>query len=263
MKNYRIAILIADVAEDSFMDIKMHMGNLVWDKFQSQGIDVFYIKGRDLNALQSMRINWIERVRYSKFWFLQYGHDYFTMFRYKFIRPKTRIKGQDISVDVPEGMSRLTIKMIAGLEILERLGYDYVYRTTLSTVVDLEILQKSVDALGIEDEKYAGYLIDFNTHPFISGSSTLVNSKAIRLLGKNRYRLNFARLDDVAIGRVLEKLVRPISIPHLNINSTSDVNKISEEEIRKVLSYRCKTNTIPRTDWQIAKQLILKLQNQK
>jgi hypothetical protein len=263
MSNYKIAVLIADVEDEVFREIKTRLSEVVWKDFRSSGIDVFYIKGKNLSSFKRRAFNLLERVRYSKFWPLQYVHDYFSMYRYKYRIPRTFVIGDEIHVDVPEGLSHLTIKMLAGLEKLEKLEYDFVYRTTLSTVVNLEVLEKQTKFLGIADAIYAGYLVDFNTHPFISGTSTLVNRKAIKVLSKYRRKLNFAKLDDVAIGRVLENLVEPVPIPHLNITSSEDIENLSPEDLAITLSYRCKTKTIPRTDWQIADLLVSKMRNQE
>lgn len=263
MSYHKIAVLIADVSEEPFMEIKAKMRELMEGDFQSNGVDFYYIKGKDLSVLRRTKYNLIERIRYTNFWLLQYSHDYLTMIHYKFFRARTQINGQDIHVDIPEGLSHLTIKMIAGFEVLEELGYDFVYRTTLSTVINLDLLKNYTNSLGLLKEVYAGYLVDFNIHPFISGSSTLLNAKAIRTIGKNRRKLNFARLDDVAIGRLFETLVKPVSIPQLNLETPEDVQKISEQELKQVLSYRCKTTTIPRTDWQIAHLVMSKLRDQR
>lgn len=262
MSNYKIAVLIADVEDEVFRDIKTRLSGVVWKDFRSGGIDVYYIKGKNLSSFKRRAFTLLERVRYSKFWPLQYVYDYSSMYRYKFRSPRTQVIGDEIHVEVPEGLSHLTIKMLAGLEKLEELEYDFVYRTTLSTVVNLEVLERYTNFLGIENAIYAGYLVDFNTHPFISGSSTLVNQKAIKVLSKNRRRLNFAKLDDVAIGRALENLVEPVSIPHLNLTSTEDIENLSPADVATTLSYRCKSNTIPRTDWQIADLLVSKMRNQ-
>jgi hypothetical protein len=262
MSNYKIAVLIADVEDEVFRDIKARLSEVVWRDFRSSGIDVYYIKGKNLSSIKRRAFNFLERVRYSKFWPLQYFYDYFSMYRYKHRSPQTLVIGDEIHVDVPEGLRYLTIKMLAGLEKLEKLEYDFVYRTTLSTVVNLKVLEKYTNFLGIADTIYAGYLVDFNTHPFISGSSTLVNRKAIKVLSMNRRKLNFAKLDDVAIGRVLENLVNPVSIPHLNVTSSEDLENLSPEDLAITLSYRCKTRTIPRSDWQIAELLVSKIRNQ-
>jgi hypothetical protein len=204
MKYHKIAVLIADVSEEPFVEIKAKMRELMGADFQLNGVDFYYIKGRDLGVLRRANYNLIESIRYTNFWLLQYSYDYLSMMRYKFYRPQTRINGQEIHVNIPEGLSHLTIKMIAGFEVLEELGYEFVYRTTLSTVINLDLLLNYANCLGLRKEVYAGYLVDFNTHPFISGSSTLLNAKAIKVLSQNRRRLNFARLDDVAIGRIFE-----------------------------------------------------------
>ncbi len=262
MSNYRIAVLIADAQDEVFRDIKTKMSEIVWREFRSSGIDVYYIKGKNLSSYKRYIFNLLERVRYSKCWPLQYLYDYFSMYRYKYRSPQTLVIGDEIHVDIPEGLRYLTIKMLAGLEELEKLDYDFVYRTTLSTVVNLKVLEKHTNFLGIADAIYAGYLVDFNTHQFISGSSTLVNRKAINVLSKNRRELNFAKLDDVAIGRVLENLVEPVSIPHMNVTSSEDIENLSPEDLAMTLSFRCKTKTIPRTDWQIADILVSKIRNQ-
>jgi len=83
------------------------------------------------------------------------------------------------------------------------------------------------------------------------------------MLIENRHKLNFARLDDVAIGRVFEDLITPVSLPHLNINSSKEVEQLLQRDMKEVLSFRCKTDTLPRSDWQIAQQVIRKLRNQR
>jgi len=255
----RIAILIADSNEPFFQNVKDELYEVAWSKFRENDIDVFYIKGKSINGWAAKTNHYIEGMRYSRFWILQYLIDNLILFKYRFSKPNVLFNRDQIGVDTPEGLKYLTVKILAGLDALREKNYDFVFRTTLSTVLNYDNFIKLISQFRTDEEIYAGYLIDFNQNQFISGSSSLFSRRTIETLVRGRIKLNFGRLDDVAFGRVLSPRIPPISLPHFNLATLEDVKKLSNKDLLKGMSYRCKSSAAPRNDVIIMKTLLQRL----
>ena len=252
----KIAILIADSNEPFFQNLKYEIYESAWSEFRENGIDVFYIIGKGNKRWLQKIDQKIEEMRYSKIWPFQYLIDNLTLFKYRFSKPEVQFKNDLIEVDIPEGLKYLTVKILAGLDALSRKKYDFVFRTTLSTVLNYNYFTKIVSEFASKEKIYAGYLIDFNENKFISGASSLLSRGTIEILIKNRNKLNFGRLDDVAFGRILESKIDPISLPHANFSTPEEVQNLSIDELYDCMSYRCKSSFTPRNDDIIAKTLL-------
>lgn len=255
----KIAILIADSDEPFFNRIKHELYEKGWSEFRNNGIDVFYIKGKTTNGWLYRINNRIELMRYTKFWPIQYLTDNLVLFKYRFLKPSISFTNDNLMVDTPEGLKYLSVKILAGLEALIEKKYDYIFRTTLSTVLNYSKFISIISDLSDKDDIYAGYLIDFNDHKFISGSSCLFSKGAVEKLVKSKKQINFGRLDDVAFGRILIPKLVPISLPHLNLTTLEEVEKLSEDDLFGCLSFRCKSSCNPRIDDTIAKSVLLRL----
>ena len=257
----KVAVLIADSDAPFFKSIKSEVSKIGWDALTKRDVDVYYIKGKQKSYCQEKVFNVLESMRYTKFWPIQYILDNIILFKYRFITPKTYINGKEIYVEIPESLNYLAIKILSGLIKLRDMEYEFVFRTTLSTLVNKSLFEETFSGLSSEEITYAGYLIDFNSNKFISGSASIFNKAAIEHLSANKWRMNFARLDDVAFGRLLTKVTNPIPLPHINLASLEDVHNQTNEQLSEYLSFRCKSDSIPRQDVEIALELLKRVEH--
>lgn len=259
----RIAILIADSPEPFFREIKDIMSQL--QDFSDSGfqIDVFYAIGNEKYWLRTeiaLRSEW---MRYSKVWPLKYISDYLMLKRYRKELPQVIRNGSQLKIDIPEGLNHLSVKMLAAFKYLAELNYDYVFRTTLSSYINKNVLLEFTKSWPSGEPLYGGSLVEFNEHPFISGAATLLNRESIHLLIENQKKMNFARIDDVEFGRIFEPIVKPHSMKHLNIDSLEKLNSYSFAELEAAVSIRCTTKKMPRQDQIVIKALVERLHNSK
>jgi hypothetical protein len=201
-------------------------------------------------------------MRYSELWPIQYLVDNLLLLKYRFLKPAVKFEKDVLVVSVPEGLKYLSVKILAGLETLREKNYDLVFRTTLSTVLNYKKFVMITSGFSTDENVYAGYLIDFNENKFVSGSSSLFSKGTVEILAKNRKKINFGRLDDVAFGRVLNHKVNPIALPHTNLGTIDDVNRLSIKDLLSFMSFRCKSISTPRNDDIIAKLLLNRLSDE-
>ena len=251
----RIAILIADSREPFFTEIKDLMRELQFSSNSGIPIDVFYALGNEkywLRTKIALRSEW---MRYSKAWPLKYISDYLMLNRYRKKLPTVFRSGRQLVIDIPEGLNYLSIKMLASFKYLVDMNYDYIFRTTLSSYINQDVLLECARSWPSEEPLYGGGLVEFNEHPFISGAATLLNRESVRLLLNNQGKMNFARIDDVEFGRIFESLIKPHAIKHLNIDSLEKLNLYSSAELISAVSIRCTTRSLPREDLIVIKAL--------
>lgn len=259
----RIAILIADSQEPFFKEIKDLMSEIQFSSNSGLQIDVFYALGNDKYWIRTEIAARSEWMRYSKAWPLKYISDYLMLKRHRKVLPQVFRSGRQLIIDIPEGLNYLSIKMLASFKYLADLNYDYIFRTTLSSYINKNVLCEFIQSWPPEEPLYGGSLVEFNEHPFISGAATLLNKESIRLLLENQNKMNFARIDDVEFGRIFEPLVKPQRIQHLNIDSVEKLKTYSLSELESAVSIRCTTKRMPREDQIIIKALVERLRNAK
>jgi hypothetical protein len=257
----RIAILIADSQEPFFKEVKDLMSEIQFSSDSGFQIDVFYALGNDKYWIRTEIARRSEWMRYSRAWPLKYISDYLMLKRHRKVLPQVFRSGKQLMIDIPEGLNYLSIKMLASFKYLSDLKYDYVFRTTLSSYTNMNVLRDFTQSWPSEEPLYGGSLVEFNEHPFISGAATLLNRESIRLLLENQKKMNFARIDDVEFGRIFEPIVKPHRIKHLNIDSIEKLNSYSLSELESAVSIRCTTKRKPREDQIVIKALVERLHN--
>ena len=102
--------------------------------------------------------------------------------------------------DTPEGRENIYYKTIDAFEwLIENEEFDYILRTNCGTYIDLEILQQSIEQIGIKDNIYGGsigyYDNAHNPHQppqikFASGSAFLVSKNLVEDLVNNREKVD-------------------------------------------------------------------------
>jgi hypothetical protein len=261
----RIAIVIADTYGEPFETIKRETKNKVVQEFAEIGVDVFYFKGKQPKKMHQKFEQISNRLRYSNAWPIQRLLDALTLYIRNFLIPRVRATNSQLSVNCPEGLRFLGVKDLAVINYLHHLNYEIIYKTTLSSVVPTRNFMKwTSEVRQFGDIPYfGGTRIDFASVPFVSGANLMLNQAAVKILLKKKWKWNHGELDDVAIGKILNKRVKIIPIKSINVSSVREVTKVANEIFLNLRHIRCKSQEIPRNDLEIIYAVLERIETTK
>jgi hypothetical protein len=139
------------------------------------------------------------------------------------------------------GILNKTIKSID--YCLNNLEFDYIYRTNLSTVVNLDKLYSYVKNNN-DNINYAGNISKKNN--FIYGTGILLSKNACQKLVSDKSLINHDIIDDVAIAIKLKEYYKMINIDRYWIENTDD-KLLNDNEYYNIITnrptyeFRCKS----------------------
>jgi hypothetical protein len=246
------AVLVAMANEMPFSELanEIHPKLEAWySRFE---FDSFYVYGRELSRLERYLRRKLEQVRWGKFHLLLRIYDKVSLSIYKIRKPKVKVEGKTIQVDVPEDLRHLSIKILFSSKILIDLGYEIIVRTTASSVLNPRLTSEYISNLvSTEVSFYSGReVIQQDGFRFVSGSFCVWNNNALNTLYLNRRKLDFSLIDDVCFGKFFKKIqMSPIPLPSTNITSLSDLNNL--RNLGSIAHFRCKTGTRKRNDLEV------------
>ncbi len=255
----RVAVVIADSYGEPFESIKREIHDSVWKEFSEAGIDIFYSIGKPLNKVTGGLAILSDKYRYSNIRALQRLFDRFCLVNNNFILPKTFENNGVVSVNVSEGLRNLGVKMLATFEYLYNEEYDFVYKTTLSSILNYQLFREVLINAPTNTIFYAGTKISLTAKPFVSGANLFLNRKAVEYLLASKRKWNHGNLDDVEIGNLMRGVTELVSLPSLNIASVDEVANIPTPVLARMLHIRCKSNEIPRQDIAIMRSILERL----
>jgi hypothetical protein len=116
MTNSKVAVLVADTFGEPFESIKRDIQPRVWDF--SQTIDVYYMIGIRPTKVESFLNKFTDSVRYSKLWPLQRLFDRYQLALIARRGHNVVKKGDELRVDIPEGLRYLGLKVIECVKFL-------------------------------------------------------------------------------------------------------------------------------------------------
>ena len=134
------------------------------------------------------------------------------------------------------------IKTIESINyVLKNEDFDFIFRTNMSSVVDLNKLYNFV----INNKNdYSGVIGRHNNINFASGAGILLSKQICSNLITYKNLLNYNLLDDVSIGLLFQS--NNVSIFPLTrfeaYNYENNVNQITKEMIKNYYHFRCKSD---------------------
>ena len=135
---------------------------------------------------------------------------------------------------------------------LNETKFEYLFLTTTSSFINVNQLISQIKQFESEIPIYAGHLMGESPNKFVTGSGTLMNRITAHLIIDKFMEYPYEMLNDVALGMLLLKNgLKPFDIPWLWCKSVEDVLKIDDEALSRVMHFRCKTNSNPRSDSEV------------
>lgn len=126
--------------------------------------------------------------------------------------------------------------------VLKNEEFDFIFRTNMSSVVDLD---KFYNLVINNKNHYCGVIGTHNNIKFASGAGILLSKKMCSNLITYKNLLNYNLLDDVSIGLLFQS--NNVSIYPLTrfetYNYENNINQITKENIKNFYHFRCKSDT--------------------
>jgi len=118
------------------------------------------------------------------------------------------------------------------------LDFKYIFRTNLSSVVDLS---KLYNFCITNNFNFAGAIGDDNGVRFASGAGFFVSKKCIRYIMQNKEKIDYETIDDVSLGKLLTPEFNIFSLNRIDIFHYNKKG-ISDQKIKElpIFHYRVK-----------------------
>jgi len=134
-------------------------------------------------------------------------------------------------------------KTVKSMEYIQNnYEYDYIFRTNLSSFVDLYKLYEFIHLESTQSMDYGGIILTPSDIPFgyISGAGILFSRTTTEYIINNQSKLDYSIIDDVAFGKLL---VPKFPIDFINRIELESVPECIIKPIRDspVFHFRCKT----------------------
>lgn len=246
----KIAVLIAHANREPFATARFLTENRVVAVNASQGVDTFYVSGKKTSSFGMKFRDKIEKLRWTRFFFLLRIFDSITLRKFHKELAKLRLSGRDIHVQIPEDIRHLSPKLLATYNLLYEMGYDWVVRTTIFSVIRTKKLVNILEKLSLKEPIVGGKRVEqFDKSKFISGSFTVLNREAIRKVIQSKSKLKFGLIDDIAFSRLFEELgFQSIEIPSLNVISRHDFLSLSDDQVAEACQIRLRSSIKSNSD---------------
>lgn len=147
------------------------------------------------------------------------------------------LDGDDLTLPVADDLPNLGRKTIACFAyVLEHREFDVVFRTNVSTYVDLPNLRRFVEENAVATRFYAGKGVSVDGIDFASGMGIFLSRDLVRLLAEEEWDHSY--LDDVAIGKLLrEHGIERRYAPRVIYRRPRDARSVDVSQFQ----FRCKT----------------------
>ena len=242
----RKAVLVAMADEVPFSGIKEEIYPKLVTYYSKRGYETFFVYGRGQNASEYKVRRYIEQIRWNQFHLILRLYDFFALTVYKWKKPKCYLSGKNIYVDVPEDIRHLSVKILSALSLLEEMNFEIIIRTTVSSILNLDVINNCLHSIKSPREIYGGRINQqVDGFIYVSGSLTIFNNKCVALLKKNLNKFDFTLIDDVAVGKLMNKLGISPSIRLSTLDIVNNEGLAQMSGIGDFAQIRCKSGVRP------------------
>lgn len=258
----KAAILIADSHQELYSEIKRFTHSIIWGNNLWKDFDIFYFEGSRPSPIQESLGNIIENGRNSKFSLLIRAEELLSTKMFSRNIPIACRRNSTLSVDIPDTLRNLGKKSVSAYGWTLKENYDFVIKTTISSVFNPRLLKKFLERSEASEYIYSGKIINPGPHQFCSGANLILNRKSLEFLSNNFHKWDHSVLDDVAIGKIMKVGKIPfINVDSINLSSTEEVDFLTSFQLQNTLHFRCRTFSKIRNDTTVMLNLMERLQN--
>ena len=245
MINTRILVAILATEESPWIDIEKFGQDITWKMNPPTGTQVIrytseqkkdrvYFSSEILWNLSRFKI--LTRLKYLRS-LKNYWNKYLNN-----LKPDIDQNGSTVLIHLPEAYSLIGLKTIKFFEYaLNNYQFEYLYRTNVSSYVDLSTLSKAVSALNCESPIYGGVEGFEKETSFASGSGYLIDRDSLKRVVSNKSKWDNFEIDDVALGKIIKNELKlsVTKFKRTDIPFACQAN-LSNVGISGVFHYRCK-----------------------
>ncbi len=150
-----------------------------------------------------------------------------------------------ILTDLPEAYSLIGLKTRMVVEyLLKNYDFDFLYRTNVSSYIDLAGLLKFVQNLDTKTEVYMGVIGKEKHISFASGSGYLISRPTLEKFARHFKSWDHFQIDDVALGKIakLHMKIEPLPMRRTDIINVVTCTKEMVTE-SNTFHFRCKSHS--------------------
>lgn len=253
----KVAVLVAMADDFPFDQIHKIIHPRLVNFYAKFGFKTFFVYGNKLGRSEKILRSSLEALRWNKCAVFLRAFDKITLHSYKWRSPEVFRENDIIKVCVPDDIRHLSIKVIHSARLLMEQGFDFVIRTTASSILQPELLRQILNSFSDTDSIiYAGRRNDQpDGFSYISGSFTIWNKAAIELIYAHKNRIDYSLIDDVSIGKFfINHDIRPKSVKSIDISNIEAVEQLKTPS--EIVHFRCKSALKFRNDEKLMSEIL-------
>jgi hypothetical protein len=234
------------IDKEPWKTIELKGQQITWINNIPENVNVFRYIGQDSRGVFLKALNgaWVlnQKIQnYSLGRFKLFNANSFIN-RCNFSFGKIDFNLSEIKTNVPDLYSLIGKKTLDAFEAcVQEMDFDYIFRTNVSSYVDLQTLNDFIQDKPKENY-YAGTLGNHQGIDFASGSGYFISKDLVVKVLKNRGLWDHNLIDDVSLGKLLTKTlqIEIEEVARIDIDSVETVFEKIEASKLGTYHYRCK-----------------------
>jgi len=255
----KILILVLAINKDPWERIEIEGQQLTWRSSSPDSTKIFRYIGASPQSLIWKLLNQFWLINY-KIKALSRGRVSifsinFAVNRRKDSKSNVLRDKNEIITTVPDLYSLIGAKTLDAFAVsVQEFDFDYIYRTNVSSYLDLTRLQRFAEGMP-RNNLYAGLIGNHHGISFASGCGYFISRDLVIKVLQNKELWDHNEIDDVSLGKLLNKNlgVEIEEIKRIDLDSSDFDFKIGDNPLG-VFHYRCKAAD-PNTTIQIMHKL--------
>jgi hypothetical protein len=142
-----------------------------------------------------------------------------------------------------ENLDNCTKKTVDAFKyVLENFEFTYIYRTNISSYINKRLLDAYINTL-YNTNIYGGVINNKDDIAYASGSGFIISKDLVKLLVDNEDKIDYSIVDDMSIGKFLNKQnnISIIPIPRIDIINDNGLKRVNNTNINNAFHYRLKS----------------------
>lgn len=252
----RVICLVLTNNSDPWLTIYHDGAKPTWIEAASKMADIYSYTGKKPSVSARVRERLTGRLRHTKFAFMQIFIDKNLNSIFARYPDQQTLVDRNICQQEIELHSTIGTRTLSAFEYLLNLpDWEYLWRANVSNYVQVSKLLELIEKLP-NRRLAAGVINYFGDTPYLSGAGYLLSRDVVARIVENSSAWKNYYLDDVALGFVLYDLkIDLLPIERLTVSKVTDLEAISDADLRDFVSFRCNGRSDRGQDVQIMKEI--------